>query len=127
MDIDIKGLHDSREIKAGDILYVFRDFIRIIHIYAQRLSNRVLALIVEKDIEAPEDIAVIRVSNSRKALAKISKFYGNPTQNINIIRITGTNGKTTITHLLQNIFESVGFTAVDWNDCLQNFRKDISC
>ena len=111
LDIDIKGIaYDSREIKAGDIFVCIQGFYTDGHIYAQKaIEQGALALIVEKDIEAPEDIAVIRVSNSRKALAKIAaNFYGNPTQNMNVIGITGTNGKTTITHLLQNIFESIG-------------------
>ena len=51
----------------------------------------------------------ILVSDARKALAAAAKnFYGNPTENIKVIGITGTNGKTTVTYLIKHILESRG-------------------
>ncbi|HHY90485.1 MAG TPA: UDP-N-acetylmuramoyl-L-alanyl-D-glutamate--2,6-diaminopimelate ligase [Clostridiales bacterium] len=110
LNIDIQGVaHDSRETKAGDIFVCIQGFHTDGHTYAQKaIDQGALALIVEKDIETSKDITVIRVPNSRKALAKIAaNFYGNPTRSMNVIGVTGTNGKTTITHLVKNIFESI--------------------
>jgi UDP-N-acetylmuramyl-tripeptide synthetase len=55
---------------------------------------------------------MILVHNSRQALAKISSnFYGDPSSRIRLIGITGTNGKTTTTYLLESIFKKAGYTA----------------
>jgi len=60
---------------------------------------------------APTHVTMILVPNSRQALAKISSnFYGDPSSRIRLIGITGTNGKTTTTYLLESIFKKAGCT-----------------
>ena len=60
----------------------------------------------------PAHVTMILVPNSRQALAKISSnFYGDPSSRIRLIGITGTNGKTTTTYLVESIFKKAGFTA----------------
>ena len=56
------------------------------------------------------EITYILVSDTKEALAKISSnFFGNPADKLKIIGVTGTNGKTTITTLLFNLFRSLNY------------------
>ena len=56
-------------------------------------------------------VACIKVSESRLALARLGKnFYSNPSRDICLIGVTGTNGKTTVTYLLESILKSAGFS-----------------
>ena len=62
------------------------------------------------------EITYIQVSDTKEALAKISSnFFGNPADKLKIIGVTGTNGKTTITTLLFNLFRSV-FTCKEFKN-----------
>ena len=65
------------------------------------------SLIVCEDLEdfcIDDNVAILQVENTRKALAIIAKnFYNNPTKNINLIGVTGTNGKTSTTYFLEQI------------------------
>ena len=68
------------------------------------------AVVLEEEREI-SNRTMIFVPNSRQALAKISaNFYGDPSSRVRLIGITGTNGKTTITYLLESIFKKAGWT-----------------
>ncbi len=67
-------------------------------------------MIVEKDVEAPEDVTVIKVENTRYALALISAaYFGYPAEKLKVIGITGTKGKTTTTYMVKSILENAGY------------------
>ena len=56
-----------------------------------------------------KDVTAIHVEDSRHALAWVSaQFYGHPSKHMNLVGITGTNGKTTLTYLLESIFKKAG-------------------
>jgi UDP-N-acetylmuramoyl-L-alanyl-D-glutamate--2,6-diaminopimelate ligase len=68
------------------------------------------AVILEDEGTSPGNGTMIFVPNSRQALAKASSnFYGNPSSHVKLIGVTGTNGKTTTTYLLESIFEKAGY------------------
>jgi UDP-N-acetylmuramoyl-L-alanyl-D-glutamate--2,6-diaminopimelate ligase len=68
------------------------------------------AILLEEEQEI-DNRAVILVTNSRQALAKISSnYYGNPSSQVKLVGITGTNGKTTTAYLLESIFKKAGYT-----------------
>ena len=74
------------------------------------VSKGVCAVIVEKDVTAPSHVTVIRVNNTREALAFMSAaYFGYPAEQLKTIGITGTKGKTTTTYIVRSILENSGF------------------
>lgn len=77
---------------------------------ADVVAKGVTAVIVEKEIEIPQGVTVIRVANTRKALAFMSAaYFGYPAEKLKTIGITGTKGKTTTTYIVKSILEKTGF------------------
>ena len=67
-------------------------------------------LIVSKEVEVPEDVTVIKVADTRYALALISAAYFDyPARTLKVIGITGTKGKTTTTFMIKSILENTGY------------------
>lgn len=67
------------------------------------------AVVVEKDVEVPDDVTVIKVASTRAAMAYISAaYYDFPAKSLTTIGITGTKGKTTTTYLIKSILEQSG-------------------
>lgn len=102
--------YDSREVTLGSLFFCIRGLRVDGHDYAaQAVSNGARVLVLERDVDVEGDITKIFVKDSRLAMAYMSKtFYGNPAQGITLVGITGTNGKTTVTHLIKTILEKVG-------------------
>ncbi len=119
----ISGSPDSLNI--GGIVYdplrVESDFLYVaINIYTQldkieipdghnhvkdAIANGAKAVVLEKDMKLPDSVVKIIVPNSRYALSLLAnKFYHYPSRDIRMIGITGTNGKTTTTHIIDSIF-----------------------
>jgi UDP-N-acetylmuramoyl-L-alanyl-D-glutamate--2,6-diaminopimelate ligase len=74
---------------------------------SQAIDRGAHTVVVEKPLEPKPGITVIRVANTRAALAQISnRFYGFPSNDLTVIGITGTNGKTTTAYLLESILEA---------------------
>ncbi len=72
----------------------------------EAVRNGAKTLIVEKPMEINKDVNIIKVKNARKAMSNLAaEFYGNPSRSLDLIGVTGTNGKTTITYLLKAILE----------------------
>jgi UDP-N-acetylmuramoyl-L-alanyl-D-glutamate--2,6-diaminopimelate ligase len=106
-DVEITGIsYNSKTTQKGDIFVCLVGENSDGHEYAKMAKdNGAVALMVEKELDI--DIPQIKVKNTRHQIADIAAaFYGFPSKNINMIGVTGTNGKTTVTHLLQKIFEA---------------------
>ncbi len=67
------------------------------------------AIVVEHEVEVPEDVTVIEVENGREALSLLSAArFGYPSRRLTMIGVTGTKGKTTTTHMIRRILEDSG-------------------
>ena len=108
-DIEIKDIvYDSRKI-SKDSLFICISGAKVDgHDFAKDAVNMgATCLVVEKDVDVPIDITVIKVKNTRYALALISAAYFNyPASKLKVIGITGTKGKTTTTHMIKSILEN---------------------
>jgi UDP-N-acetylmuramoyl-L-alanyl-D-glutamate--2,6-diaminopimelate ligase len=105
--VDITGIsYNSQTTKAGDIFICLMGEHTDGHKFAaQAIEKGAAALLVEHEL--PEySVAQIVVNNARHKIADIAdRFYSRPSIGMNLLGITGTNGKTTVTHLIQKIFE----------------------
>ena len=107
---DIDSIHyNSQTVVPGGLFVAMRGLLADGHDYIEDAVNRGTAAVVgERLVES--NAVVITVKNSRKALAEISnRFYGNPSKELCLIGITGTNGKTTTTYLIENMLKQAGF------------------
>jgi len=106
---EISGIAvDSRRVRKGHLFVCIEGFKDDGHQYIPTaIENGATALLVQKEVEnIPENIAVIRMDNTRYGLAYISDiFYDHPSRKFNLIGITGTKGKTTTTHMIKAILE----------------------
>jgi len=112
LDIEIKGIyHDSRKIKKDFLFVCVKGFVTDGHNFIENsISNGAIAIVVEKKVNPIEGVTVIRVKDSRLALAIMANnFYHYPSRQLKLIGVTGTNGKTTITYMLKCILEGARY------------------
>ncbi|WP_010530448.1 UDP-N-acetylmuramoyl-L-alanyl-D-glutamate--2,6-diaminopimelate ligase [Lentibacillus jeotgali] len=105
-NLEISGVEtDSRKVAEGNLFICIQGFTVDGHDFIdQAANNGAHAVLAEKEVNA--SVPVIRIDDTSKALAMLaSKFYDYPTRQFPLIGVTGTNGKTTITYLLESIFQ----------------------
>ena len=115
-DVDINGVcYDPLRVEANFIyvainIYTQLDKIEIPdgHPFVRdAVARGAVCVIVEQDVPCPDNVLKILAADSRYALSALAdKFYGTPSQNMQLIGVTGTNGKTTTTHIIEKIFET---------------------
>lgn len=114
-EIEINGIEiDSRKIKDGNAFIAIRGTQADGHDYISKaIELGAKAIICEKLPETTiESITYAVFSDTEDAVGKIATtFYGNPTEKLDLVGVTGTNGKTTIATLLYNMFRAFGYKA----------------
>ena len=103
--------NDSRkEMHEGSAFVCIKGAVFDGHDYvAEMAAKGASAVIVERDVEAPEGLTVIKVADTRYAQALASAaYFGYPADELKVIGITGTKGKTTTTYMVKSILEGVG-------------------
>lgn len=105
--------YDSREIKPNSLFICINGHNADGHNFIdEAVKNGAIAILVEKDITyLNKAIVIIKVKDTRISLASIcTLFYKEPSKEINLVGVTGTNGKTTVTHYIKDVLESYGKT-----------------
>ncbi|WP_338407460.1 UDP-N-acetylmuramoyl-L-alanyl-D-glutamate--2,6-diaminopimelate ligase [uncultured Flavobacterium sp.] len=103
---------DSRNVGKNDIFIAIRGTISDGHDYIEKAILRgAIAVVCNNFPETIVDgITYIQVKDTNKALAYMAaNYFGNPSQNLKLVGITGTNGKTTVASLLYQLFKKAGF------------------
>ena len=106
-NVEISGIsYNSATTKAGDIFICLVGEHTDGHKYAvDAINHGAVALLVERPVEGV-NVPQIQVLSTKLQIADIAdRFYSSPSKGINLIGVTGTNGKTTVTHLIQKIIE----------------------
>ncbi|NMA03587.1 MAG: UDP-N-acetylmuramoyl-L-alanyl-D-glutamate--2,6-diaminopimelate ligase [Clostridiales bacterium] len=109
-DIEIKDIqHYSPFVTEGSLFICIEGFKTDGQFYIKEAIDRgAVAIISEKETIADEG-TVIRVEDARGTMASIANyFYNEPTKKLQLVGITGTNGKTSVTYMVKNIFEFCG-------------------
>lgn len=110
-DCDIVDvIYDSRKVTKGCAFVCLKGYNVDGHKFIpDAIEKGATALIVEDDTTAPENISVIKVDNTRIALAKMSvEYFSHPAKELKTIAITGTKGKTTTVAMIRSILETAG-------------------
>ena len=118
--------YDSRKIKKNGLFVAIKGEHFDGHKFIEQAKkNGARAVIVEKEIRDPH-LTVIRVNNTRHILAHLSKnFFGDPSQKVSLIGVTGTNGKTTTTYLLESILKVARFRPAVLGTINYRFGKKV--
>lgn len=104
-------VYDSRKVEKGSVFVCISGAIKDGHDFAGEVTEKgAEVLFVEKEVSVPESVTVIKVNDTRAALAEASAaFFGYPANELTTIGITGTKGKTTATYMIRSILEASGY------------------
>ena len=110
--VNINGItHDSRQVESGNVFVAVPGFkVDGADYIPEAISKGARAIVTEKIQIMPDAVVGIFVPTARRALAELSSnFYDCPSEQLKIIGITGTNGKTTTSFILESILEAAGY------------------
>lgn len=113
MDVEVNGVcMDSRRADKGSLFVAVRGSAVDGHQFITDVGKQGVAAVICETIPQEKQVGVtyVRVSDSSIALGIIAEnFYGNPSEKLKVVAITGTNGKTTVATLLFNLFTGLNY------------------
>jgi len=110
-DLEITGISShSAQVRPGNLFVAVFGARADGHAFiGDALERGATALVVEKEVSVPQHLPIFRVKDSRAGLSRLAAtWYDHPSDKIPVVGVTGTNGKTTITYLLQYILQVAG-------------------
>ncbi|MFB6319776.1 UDP-N-acetylmuramoyl-L-alanyl-D-glutamate--2,6-diaminopimelate ligase [Saccharicrinis sp. FJH54] len=105
---------DSRKVGEGDLFVAMRGTQTDGHVYIPQVIEKQAGIIVCEVLpeEMPAHVTFIRVSSASKTLGRlVAAYFDHPSQQMTLVGVTGTNGKTSIATLLYNLFQAFGYKA----------------
>lgn len=111
LDTEVKDIkYDSRKVEEGDIFVALPGFIVDGHDFIpEAILKKASVIVMSKILQVHGDVTIIKVDDTRTALALLSKnYFGSPTDKLTVIGVTGTTGKTTTTHMIKQMLEDAG-------------------
>jgi len=111
MDVNIHNIQtDSRKVEKNDCFVAIKGFTTDGHDYISKaIEQGCSVVIVSKPMIVDDTVVVIAVEDTSEVLGNlVSNFYDHPSKKLNVCGITGTNGKTTCTFLLYDLFSKLG-------------------
>ncbi|NRA10975.1 MAG: UDP-N-acetylmuramoyl-L-alanyl-D-glutamate--2,6-diaminopimelate ligase [Crocinitomicaceae bacterium] len=111
-DVEIDFLtFDSRSATQGSVFFAIKGVVQDGHDFISEVCDKGCSVVIsEKEVEVKAGIQLIVVNDTHMALAIMAgNFYNEPSKKLKLIGITGTNGKTTISTLLFNLYSKLGF------------------
>jgi len=114
-DFEVRGISCNSKAVQDDFLFVaIKGTHQDGHKFIEEAIGKGARVLIVQDLRSKgsssDKVYFITVKDTRKALAKLaSEFYGNPSRKIKIVGITGTNGKTTVTYLIEAILKEQNF------------------
>lgn len=109
--VPVNGIaYDSRQVEPGFVFVAIEGFKTDGHRFIEdAVSRGAAAVVVEKQVTVPQGVSWARIPDTRRGLALMAaRFYGFPCDKMKVIGVTGTNGKTTTTHLVKAVYEAAG-------------------
>jgi UDP-N-acetylmuramoyl-L-alanyl-D-glutamate--2,6-diaminopimelate ligase len=124
-DGEILGLcYDSRQVRSGDLFFALKGGAADGHRFiAPALERGAIGVVLEDLACAPENGSWIQVDDARRAMAlTAAAFYGNPTGQLLTVGVTGTNGKTTTTYLVEAVLDAADIPAAVFGTVAYRFK-----
>jgi len=116
-DVEVNRIqYDSRKVTRGDLFVAIRGTASDGHTFlSSAINNGAKVIVIERDDAFPDSLCMhqgvikVVVPDTRKALALMaSNYFGDPTSVLKLVGVTGTNGKTTTSHLVRSVMEAAG-------------------
>lgn len=111
--VSVNEVHfDSRKVSLNDVFVAIKGTLSDGHSYIEKAVNQGAVAVVCEALpdKMVNGVTYVQVEDTHKALAIMaSNYYGNPSQNLKLVGVTGTNGKTTVATLLYQLFTKAGY------------------
>jgi UDP-N-acetylmuramyl-tripeptide synthetase len=113
-DVEITGIaYDSRRVKAGDLFVAVEGLRADGHAFvSDALTRGAAAVAVDREVKVPTGTPLVRMPSTRSGLAEAAaEFFGRPSRRLKVAGMTGTDGKTTTTHMAEHVLQASGVMA----------------
>jgi len=112
--VDVHGVQpDSRRVKPGDLFVAVPGIRADGHAFiADAIAAGAAAIAIQGGVPKPDGVPAIRVASTRSALGELAaELNGRPARHLRVAGITGTDGKTTTTHMAEHVLQASGIVA----------------